>query len=456
MASSSSEDEKSPILPGYFASPNGNHHLHFPGVLAINDETSALNPKEEYTSVGHNPHGDKKINSKYAIWNLFNDVLSPGTVALPFYMYQAGLTAGVFLLIAFGLLTGYTLMEVYLMYMKYNKKSYVELAEFVFGKWGYGLMCLAIFCFNFGGLCAQLILFGTVVPDILTYFFGVHAIFSKRNLILIGCCIFLPISFLKDIAKYTFTSFLSVSCIFIITLLVIFRLIDRHPGDYAPPSNDPYALVHYSVFSALGGLAYIYVCHDLSFNVIGSLENPTPRRYRRVVFATMLGTVLSTGLIGISGYLLFYNQVANDNGNILENFPRTDTVATIGRALLAFDVTLTIPFTCFMPRISIIAVISAIGPRSKKAINSRIGFCCVTVFVLFSAVTIAILVDNLGDVFELVGGVSACSLAFLFPPLLIMKQMGLRNLSPFKAFMTVFTLACGLAILLGSTIDIFY
>jgi len=383
-------------------------------------------------------------------------VLSPGTVALPFYIYQAGLTAGVVLLVAFGFLTGYTLEEVYIMYMKYNKKSYPELCDFVFGKWGYGLICLAIFCFNFGGLCAQLILFGTVVPDILTYFFGVHVLFTKRNLILMGCCIFLPISFLKDIAKYTFTSFLSVSCIFIITGLVIFRLIDKHPGDYAKPSEDPYAIVHSSVFSALGGLAYIYVCHDLSFNVIGSLENPTPRRYRRVVLATMIGTVLSCGTIGVSGYLLFYDKVQFDNGNILENFPRTDTIATIGRALLAFDVTLTIPFTCFMPRISIIAALSALSPKTKKFANSTVGFCIVTVFVLASAVTIAILVDNLGDVFELVGGVSACALAFLFPPLLVMKQMGLRNLTPFKQFMTVFTLACGLAILLGSTIDIFY
>jgi len=169
----------------------------------------------------------------------------------------------------------------------------------------------------------------------------------------------------------------------------------------------------------------------------------------------MAGTVASCALIGVSGYLLFYDQVQYNDGNILENFPRTDLVATIARALLAVDVTITIPFTCFMPRISIIAAISAFGPRPKKIINSRPGFIVVTIFVLALAVTIAILVNNLGDVFELVGGISACALAFLLPPLLVMKQMGLRNLSPYKRFMTILTLVCGLAILLGSTIDIF-
>jgi len=73
------------------------------------------------------------------------------------------------------------LEEVYLMYMKYNKKSYPELCDFVFGKKGYAAVCLAIFCFNFGGLCAQLMLFGTVVPDILTYFFWSTHSFHKKE-----------------------------------------------------------------------------------------------------------------------------------------------------------------------------------------------------------------------------------------------------------------------------------
>lgn len=68
-------------------------------------------------------------------------------------------------------------------------------------------------------------MFGVVVPDILIDLFGKHDFFIKRNLILCGCCIFLPISLLKDIAKYTFTSFISITCITCVTILVVFRYI---------------------------------------------------------------------------------------------------------------------------------------------------------------------------------------------------------------------------------------
>ncbi len=51
-------------------------------------------------------------------------------------------------------------------------------------------------------------------------------------------------------------------------------------------------------------------------------------------------------------YLLFYGDV---QPNILDSFPQKDLVATIGRVILAVDITITIPFSCFMPRISILA-----------------------------------------------------------------------------------------------------
>jgi len=368
---------------------------------------------------------------------------------------QSGLYSGAVLLVLFALLTAYTLEDIYIMYMKFDKKNYPDLCDFVLGKWGYGLVCLAIFCFNFGGLCAQLMLFGSVVPDIMIDLFGPHEFFTKTNLILCGCVIFVPISFLKDIAKYSFTSFLSVLCVVIISFLVVFRLLDKKKGDYSVPDSssvDPYAIIHVSFLEALGGLAYIYVCHDLSFNIIGSLKDPTLATYRKVVGVTMAGTVGACALMGISGYLLFFQDV---QPNILDSFPTKDLVATIGRAFSAFGVTLCIPFTGFMPRISILMGLSSLGKGPRKFAASKIGYSIVTLFVMGAAVTIAIVVNNLGKTFELVGGVSACSIAFIFPPILVMKQLGLRNLTPFRRVMTVLTLVCGVVIMIGSTLDLF-
>jgi len=389
-----------------------------------------------------------------AIWNMFNDILSPGTVALPLYIMQSGLYSGAVLLVVFAYLTAYTLEDIYILHKKFEKNNYPDLCDFVLGKWGYWLICLAIFCFNFGGLCAQLMLFGSVVPDIMIDLFGPHAFFTKTNLILCGCVIFVPISFLKDIAKYSFTSFLSVLCVVVIAFLVLFRLIDKKEGDYTVPtsSEHPYDIIHVSFLEALGGLAYIYVCHDLSFNIIGSLKDSSLGTYRKVVGVTMAGTVGACALMGISGYLLFFQNV---QANILDSFPTKDTVATVGRIFSAVGVTLCIPFTGFMPRISILMALSALGKKPRKFADSKLGYSIVTLFVMGLAVTIAIVVNNLGKTFELVGGVSACSIAFIFPPILVMKQLGLKNLTPFRRVMTVLTLVSGVIIMVGSTLDLF-
>lgn len=65
------------------------------------------------------------------------------------------------------------------------------------------------------------------------------------------------------------------------------------------------------------------------------------------------------------------------------------------------------------------------------------------------------LVNNLGDVFELVGGVSACALAYLLPPILIVKAFGLSHLSPFKIILTFIVFVIGLVIMIGTVLDVF-
>jgi Transmembrane amino acid transporter protein len=118
-----------------------------------------INDKNQQHSGGVDfSHGDSnaQISAKFAVWNLFNDILSPGTVALPFYIYQAGLGFGVVLIVLFGIITTYTLEEIYRLYYKIGKKNYPELCAHVLGRPGYAVVCFAIFCFNFGGLCGQL------------------------------------------------------------------------------------------------------------------------------------------------------------------------------------------------------------------------------------------------------------------------------------------------------------
>lgn len=443
--------------PVYIKSNNNEDYL--PALLPINSPVEEEYPLIQKDNNNNNGHSNVLVSGKVAVWNLFADVLGPGAVAIPFYIAQSGLAAGMLVVLVMAVVTSVTLDDIYMLYVKTQKKNYPDLARSILGMPGYIIVCFSIFCFNFGGLCGQLMLFGSVIPDIMLDFFGTHELFTKTYLILFGCIVFLPISTLKDIAKFSFFSFFSVSCVFIISGLIFFRVIFKKTGDFDIPGKGadtgdihPFAFAHHTLFSALGGLAYIFVCHDLSFNVIGSLRRPSTLRYRKVVAATMLGTVATCFLIGVSGYLLFFEEVQQ---NILQNFPRKDAIATVGRCFLAAGVTLAVPFSCFMPRVSIVAVISSLGERPKAFATSNIGHFLETLLVLGSGVTIAIFVNDLGKVFELVGGVSACSLAFLLPPILVVKGIGFKNLSVLKLVITLFVFLIGLVIMFGTVLDVF-
>lgn len=434
------------------------HNDALPDLLPINsfpiNEEYPLLPPTEHAG----GHSNVKVSAKVAVWNLFADVLGPGAVAIPFYIAQSGMAAGILIVLVMALITSVTLDDIFTLHVKTGKKNYPDVARTILGQPGYFIVCFAIFCFNFGGLCGQLMLFGSVLPDIMIDIFGMHPLFTKTYLLLLGCIIFLPISNIKDLAKFSFVSFVCVSCIFVISGLIFFRVVFKASGDYDNPgqgadSDDksPFAFAHYSLFSALGGLAYIFVCHDLSFNVILSLKQQTSSRYRKVIGATMIGTVATCLIIGVSGYLLFFQQV---DANILQNFPQKDIVATVGRCFLAVGVTFAVPFSCFMPRVSIIAVISAGGERAKKWANSTLGYFLQTCIVLGSAVFIAIIVNDLGAVFELVGGVSACTLAYILPPILIVRSFGFYSLSKSKRMLCIIVFAIGLVIMFGTVLDV--
>ncbi|PRP88583.1 hypothetical protein PROFUN_02994 [Planoprotostelium fungivorum] len=82
---------------------------------------------------------------------------------------------------------------------------------------------------------------------------------------------------------------------------------------------------------AFGGQSYLFVCHDLSFNVFGSLRDATRSKWYNVNGVVMIMTVITFAVQSYSGFFLFYHDVKS---NILSNFPATDVPANVARILL--------------------------------------------------------------------------------------------------------------------------
>lgn len=89
---------------------------------------------------------------------MLNDVLSPGIIGMPYYVATSGYLSSIFAIIFFALLTDYTLCQLYVVAQQTRQKSLPDMAKLAFGKFGYLVACLFIFAFNFGTLCAQLLI----------------------------------------------------------------------------------------------------------------------------------------------------------------------------------------------------------------------------------------------------------------------------------------------------------
>lgn len=102
----------------------------------------------------------KKTGLFFSVWNLINDIISPGTVSMPGVVAQSGLYMSIIWFVIFGIITIFTLCLVYELARRHLKRTLPDLAMKGFGKFGFLIACICIFFFNFGGACAQLLMFG--------------------------------------------------------------------------------------------------------------------------------------------------------------------------------------------------------------------------------------------------------------------------------------------------------
>ncbi|KAL9644882.1 hypothetical protein ABK040_005362 [Willaertia magna] len=379
----------------------------------------------------------KKTGMFFSVWNLIMDILSPGTVSLAQTVAQSGLYMSIIWFIFFGIITIFTLCLIYELSRNHLKQSLPELAEVGLGKFGYIVTCIFIFTFNFGAVCAQYLMFSEVVPSLLAYIFGGTNMWTGRNAVLIYLTFLLiPIATMKDLGSFAFTSFVAVGCVMLVACVVAYEFI--FGKRYIPHSSNAFAFIHPQILSALGTLSYIYVCHDLSFHVFTGLRRATRARYYTVVIITVTLTVITAATMGICGYLIFYDYNLRE-ANILDLLPTNYSVAIIGRCLLTVSIGLSIPYSAFMPRNSILLIINALIPKLLATkLRREIVHYTVTFTVIFIALAIALAVTDLGVVFQITGGISACSLAYILPPFLVLRlEPGRFTLLKICSFITL-------------------
>ena len=144
-----------------------------------------------------------------AISNMSNSILGAGIIGQPYALKEAGLAAGVTLLIVLTVVVDWTIRLIVINSKMSGRNTFQGTVEFCFGWWGLLAISFAQWAFAFGGMVAFAVIVGDSIPPVIEAvwpgmkdirYLGWLAGRSGSIVVFIGC-ISWPLSLYRDISK---------------------------------------------------------------------------------------------------------------------------------------------------------------------------------------------------------------------------------------------------------------
>ncbi|XP_052037107.1 putative sodium-coupled neutral amino acid transporter 11 isoform X3 [Apodemus sylvaticus] len=180
---------------------------------------------------------------------------------------------------------------------------------------------------------------------------------------------------------------------------------------YIPKTDNAWVFAKPNAIQAVGVMSFAFICHHNCFLVYGSLEEPTVAKWRRIIHTSILVSVFICVLFATCGYLTFTGFT---QGDLFENYCRSDDLVTFGRLCYGITVILTYPIECFVTR-EVVANVFFGGTLSS------VFHTILTVVIVTAATLVSLLIDCLGIVLELNGVLCAAPLVFIIPSACYLK-----------------------------------
>ena len=199
------------------------------------------------------------------------------------------------------------------------------LANKVIGAKGYYLALLAMFIFSYGAQIAYMVIIGDCVPVVFRHLFDVAEVDRTVVILIVAVFIVLPLCLLRSISSLSYASFFSIAANLLLVLIVCIQGPITKRLDGITAANSHFSNASDSIFAGIGAMSFTFVCQHNSFMIYRSLREPSIGNWNKVVnysISLALGICL---VMGVAGYLAFYDRV---QGDILKSFPVTGTLRT--------------------------------------------------------------------------------------------------------------------------------
>ncbi|KAJ2905242.1 Transmembrane amino acid transporter family protein [Zalerion maritima] len=364
-------------------------------------------------------HNRPRSGMKSAFMNMANSIIGAGIIGQPYAFRQAGMLAGIVLLVGLTILVDWTICLIVVNSKLSGRDSFQGTVEHCFGRKGLIAISIAQWAFAFGGMVAFGVIIGDSIPHVMSALFPnlgkipvLGMLVDRRAVIVIFIMgISFPLTLYRDIAKLAKASTLALISMMVILFTVIIQgsMVPREDrGNF----NTPTLTVNNGIFQAIGVISFAFVCHHNSLLIYGSLKTPTIDRFSKVTHYSTGISMFACLIMALAGFLTFGDKTL---GNVLNNFPPDNTMVNVARLCFGLNMLTTMPLEAFVCR----EVMLEFWYRDKP-FNLKIHVLFSTGLIA-GAVAISLITCDLGVVFELVGATSASVLAYILPTLCYMK-----------------------------------
>ncbi|RYP50120.1 hypothetical protein DL768_004324 [Monosporascus sp. mg162] len=374
-----------------------------------------------------------KSGLRPAFMNMANSIIGAGIIGQPYAFKEAGLLAGVALLLALTVVVDWTIRLIVVNSKLSGASSFQGTVEHCFGRPGLVAISVAQWAFAFGGMVAFAVIVGDSIPYVFRAIWPelhdipVLGLLADRRAVIVIFVVGVsyPLTLYRDIAKLAKASTLALISMVVILVTVIVQSI------LAPPEarglfSTPLLTVNSGIFQAVGVISFAFVCHHNSLLIYGSLKTPTLDRFAKVTHYSVGVSTLACLAMALAGFLAFGDRT---RGNVLNNFPADNTMVTLARLCFGLNMLTTLPLEAFVCRE---VVLNYFLPPDAP-FDLRLHVALSTAHVA-AALAVSLLTCDVGAVFDLVGATSACALAYVLPPLCFLRLSSRRGWRTYAAW----------------------
>ncbi|KPM45810.1 Vacuolar amino acid transporter 2 [Neonectria ditissima] len=360
-----------------------------------------------------------KSGLKSAFMNMANSIIGAGIIGQPYAIRQAGLLAGVALLVGLTIIVDWTICLIVINSKLSGTSHFQGTVEHCFGRTGLIAISIAQWVFAFGGMVAYGVIVGDTIPHVLTAVWPelpgvpVLGLLANRQ---VAIAVFImgigyPLTLYRDIAKLAKASTFALIGMMVIVVVVLIQGIltpSSERGSFGPQL----LIINGGFFQAIGVISFAFVCHHNSLLIYGSLKTPTIDNFSRVTHYSTGISMMACLVLALGGFLTFGDKTL---GNVLNNFPADNTMVNIARLCFGLNMLTTLPLEAFVCRE---VMLTYFFPDEPFNMNRHLLF---STSLVVSAMVLSLVTCDLGAVFELVGATSAVAMAYILPPMCYIK-----------------------------------